>query len=50
VSVHPIEIYSDERLTEFEPENRLTPAPRARCLAAGSIQSGPASPLAQPCP
>lgn len=25
VSVHPIEIYSDERLAEFERENELTP-------------------------
>jgi bifunctional DNA-binding transcriptional regulator/antitoxin component of YhaV-PrlF toxin-antitoxin module len=30
VSVHPIEIYSDERLAEFERENELTPEQAAR--------------------
>jgi AbrB family looped-hinge helix DNA binding protein len=30
VSVHPIEIYSDERLAEFERENELTPEHLAR--------------------
>jgi AbrB family looped-hinge helix DNA binding protein len=30
VSVHPIEIYSDERLAEFERENALTPEQTAR--------------------
>jgi len=30
VSVHPIEMYSDERLAEFERENELTPEQAAR--------------------
>lgn len=30
VSVHPVEIYSDERLAEFARENTMTPAQAAR--------------------
>lgn len=40
VSVHPIEIYSDERLAEFERENELTPEQAKRYEPALADFSG----------